>query len=78
MAEKTSFNGWLSFWKSLDYGPKGSLIGLVLALIVLIGPSVLKLILYILLVVLCMAIGGLIGALIGWIFESRKSSGRES
>ena len=72
MAEKIST--WMGFWKSLDYGPKGSFIAFALALIVLVGPLVLKLLFYIIIVVICMALGGLIGALIGWIINGSKKS----
>jgi len=72
MAENNSFKSWISFWKSIDYGPKGSLIGLVVSTLILLGPTILKFLLYLVIIGLCMALGGLVGALIGWIIESSK------
>jgi len=66
-------SGWREFWNSLDYGPKGSLIALIVSFLVLAGPLILKLLLYILIIVLSMALGGLLGTLIGWIIEGRKN-----
>lgn len=67
-------SGWMDFWKKLDYGPKGSLIGFIISALVLLAPTLLKLLLFILIVTLCTVLGGLIGALLGWIIESYRSS----
>lgn len=63
---------WLDFWHSLDYGPKGAFVGLVLAAGYFVVPWIFKLLLGIIIIAVVMLLGALVGEIMGWFIRLLK------
>ncbi len=75
--KNNKITGWRSFWNNLDYGPRGALIGLVLAVGYFLVPLILRLLLVFLIILMVTLLGAAFGSLIGWIIESYKKKKKD-
>ncbi len=71
--KKSTFEDWKKFWKSLEAGPRGAMIGFGIAVtaifIVYIVPLIIKVLAVIFAVLLSTLFGTVIGSLIGWLYH---------
>ena len=69
-------SSWRMFWNNLEYGPRGALIGFLIAVtyffIIIIVPLIIKFLAIIFAILLVTLLGTIIGSLLGWITGQYK------